>query len=305
MKKSVIVAIALAFLGLIAIPAAFGRTPGVGYTPGGGVELPHSHLGGPTVTIRPLLRIRIPLTDIIHRPIPGFDPSAFSDTDGDGVANSSDNCPEAANPDQLDSNSDGVGDVCDDTDGDTIMDNVDNCKEDANADQADFNEDGMGDACDDTDGDGFNDDVDNCVYIRSSRQFDQDEDGLGDYCDNCRLIPNPDQADSDEDHIGDVCEIDWDGDGVVDDADNCMLKKNADQIDTDEDGMGDACDDRCEGPNCPSPTEAAQQEENLEDMGYGGGCSVLGVSGDTTSSAYIILVVTAAVSIARIRRKKS
>src|SRR5688572_2535583 len=37
----------------------------------------------------------------------------FTDTDGDGVADSNDNCPENPNPDQADFDNDGVGDVCD------------------------------------------------------------------------------------------------------------------------------------------------------------------------------------------------
>ena len=36
-----------------------------------------------------------------------------ADSDGDGVPNSSDNCPSTANPDQADSDGDGVGDACD------------------------------------------------------------------------------------------------------------------------------------------------------------------------------------------------
>ncbi|MEZ4473939.1 MAG: thrombospondin type 3 repeat-containing protein [bacterium] len=35
------------------------------------------------------------------------------DRDGDGVENGDDNCPDAANADQLDSDGDGLGDVCD------------------------------------------------------------------------------------------------------------------------------------------------------------------------------------------------
>ncbi|MCC6359270.1 MAG: thrombospondin type 3 repeat-containing protein [Phycisphaerales bacterium] len=58
------------------------------------------------------------------------------DTDGDGVADSSDNCPQTANPDQADSDGDGFGDVCD------------NCPTASNGDQADTDNDGIGDACD-------------------------------------------------------------------------------------------------------------------------------------------------------------
>ena len=36
-----------------------------------------------------------------------------ADSDGDGVVNAADNCPSAANADQLDADADGAGDVCD------------------------------------------------------------------------------------------------------------------------------------------------------------------------------------------------
>ncbi len=71
------------------------------------------------------------------------------DNDGDGLPNDSDNCPDIANADQADMDSDGIGDVCDDDmDGDGVLNVDDNCPETANADQADADGDGFGDLCD-------------------------------------------------------------------------------------------------------------------------------------------------------------
>lgn len=90
------------------------------------------------------------------------------DLDGDGVANTSDNCPDVANADQVDTDSDGAGNACDtDDDGDGVADADDNCPEDANADQVDADGDGIGAACDtdDTD-DGSSADSGGCSLIR-------------------------------------------------------------------------------------------------------------------------------------------
>jgi hypothetical protein len=108
-----------------------------------------------------------------------------ADTDGDGVANEADNCPEVANPDQMDTDGDGQGDACDtDDDNDGVADANDNCPVTANPAQEEFDGDGQGDVCDD----------------------DDDSDGIDDSNDNCPLTVNIDQADSDNDGIGDACE---------------------------------------------------------------------------------------------------
>jgi len=98
-----------------------------------------------------------------------------------------DNCPAVYNPDQEDTDLDGIGDSCD--------------------------------TCTDTDGDGYGDpgyalntcDDDNCPDIWNDDQGDQDLDDVGDSCDNCLTIYNPDQSDSDHDGIGDSCEVFPDG----------------------------------------------------------------------------------------------
>lgn len=72
------------------------------------------------------------------------------DTDGDGVPDSTDNCDTVANPDQADSDHDGIGDACEaspDPDGDGVLDPSDNCPTVANPGQEDANQNGVGDAC--------------------------------------------------------------------------------------------------------------------------------------------------------------
>ena len=188
------------------------------------------------------------------------------DSDGDGVDDVADNCPNVFNPGQEDTDGDGLGDACD------------NCPLHFNPNQEDFDGDGVGDPCDqDYDGDGVPNDVDNCPLIPNANQLDTDSDGVGDVCDNCPLhfnpdqggdsdgdgfpdlcdncpdVPNPDQLDTDGDGIGDVCDVcpnhpsvlnepDSDGDGVGNACDNCPNAPNPDQLDRDGDGFGDACD---------------------------------------------------------------
>jgi hypothetical protein len=185
--------------------------------------------------------------------------AAGADSDGDGVPDDLDNCPALYNPDQIDTDEDGLGDMCDpDDDNDGVPDGTDNCFLIPNPDQTDSDGDGVGDACEpDGDNDGVPDDSDNCPAVPNPDQLDTDGDGFGDACDgdddgdgvldaedNCPLTPNPDQADADADGVGDACDLgeDTDADGVPDAQDNCPLTPNPDQADADADGVGDACD---------------------------------------------------------------
>ena len=169
----------------------------------------------------------------------------YKDNDGDGINKDIDNCVDVANPNQLDTDNDGIGDLCDaDADADGIESDSDNCIVVANPNQLDTDNDGIGDLCD------------VCVDVANPNQLDTDNDGIGDLCDtdidndgiendsdNCVDVANPNQLDSDNDGIGDVCDTDIDNDGVENYQDNCVDNANANQLDADNNGIGDVCDD--------------------------------------------------------------
>lgn len=133
------------------------------------------------------------------------------DTDLDGIADEQDNCPDVANPNQLDQDLDGQGDACE-------------AWLDSSA--------------------GPN------THALPGHVVDSDQDGIADVQDNCPSAANPSQTDLDLDGLGDACDADQDGDGVVEFGpawaalDNCPLTPNPMQEDSDGNGRGDACDTR-------------------------------------------------------------
>jgi hypothetical protein len=106
--------------------------------------------------------------------------TSSTDSDGDGIADATDDCPHVFNPvrpldqgAQADADEDGVGDACDP------------CPLDAHATSC-----GALDPKD-ADGDGVEDATDNCPFVPNPSQTDTDGDGKGDACDPCPTVANP------------------------------------------------------------------------------------------------------------------
>ncbi len=143
-----------------------------------------------------------------------------------------------------------------DTDGDGLPDTEDNCPDDPDPDQENLDEDCLGDACDpDIDGDGLPNEEDNCPALFNPDQLDGDGDDAGDECDNCPADYNPGQEDLDGDGAGDLCDDDADGDGYLGSADDCddadpAVNPGAEEIC--DNGIDDDCDELTDGddPEC-------------------------------------------------------
>jgi hypothetical protein len=172
-----------------------------------------------------------------------------------------DSCSAAVNTGRLDTDGDGIIDLCDyDDDGDGFPDSTDFCFKDYDEKNIDTDGDGLGISCDpcpeidnriDADCDGFPNDIDYCPGIYSLENIDTDGDSIGDACDPCRDVYNKNDLDCDgildlfdecQDDSTNTCLIDKDKDGIIDDVDNCPYLYNPDQSDIDNDFIGDVCD---------------------------------------------------------------
>eukprot|EP00353_Schmidingerella_taraikaensis_P016841 CAMPEP_0185605766 /NCGR_PEP_ID=MMETSP0436-20130131/4289_1 /TAXON_ID=626734 ORGANISM="Favella taraikaensis, Strain Fe Narragansett Bay" /NCGR_SAMPLE_ID=MMETSP0436 /ASSEMBLY_ACC=CAM_ASM_000390 /LENGTH=447 /DNA_ID=CAMNT_0028237091 /DNA_START=13 /DNA_END=1352 /DNA_ORIENTATION=- len=125
------------------------------------------------------------------------------DTDGDGIYDRDDACPETPGLEQFQG--------CPDTDGDGIQDKEDSCPETPGLPE--FN------GCADTDGDGVADPNDACVTVPGLKELngcpDADSDGITDAEDGCPNEAGP--------AANNGCPYqDKDGDGVLDKDDQCV-----------------------------------------------------------------------------------
>lgn len=159
------------------------------------------------------------------------------DTDGDGIPDDEDDCP----------NTPGLAEFngCPDTDGDGIPDHLDLCPDVAGPASTQ--------GCPDTDGDGIPDHLDDCPTIpgpaenNGCPEDDRDGDGIPDHLDDCPDEPGPASTNGCPDR---------DGDGVPDHLDLCPDTPGPAEYDgcpdTDGDGVHDGID-KC--PNTPGPAE--------------------------------------------------
>lgn len=209
------------------------------------------------------------------------------DSDEDAIANTLDNCPFVANPDQHDADFDKHGDACDacastpagdavdadgcslvDEDGDGVLNDADRCHGtprcarpiDADGCPVDADADGNFDGCDlcpgsddlaDADGDAIPDCLDACPM-----SGDSDADGVDDCLDGCPSDP----AKLSPGACGcGVSDADTDADTVPDCLD--LAPGQDDLADADGDGIRDLID------NCPDAANADQLDTNANGLG--------------------------------------
>ena len=186
----------------------------------------------------------------------------FGDKDDDGVLDEDDNCLKTANADQLNTDGDAFGDVCDDDDdNDGVVDESDAFPLDA-GEIADSDSDGIGNNADtDDDNDGLLD-TEEAALGTNPNLKDSDSDGVEDGADSFPLN-SAETADLDGDSIGDNEDTDDDGDGQSDADENSCTSDPGDAsskaLDTDEDGS----------PDCVDTDDDNDQQTDVDELACG------------------------------------
>jgi outer membrane beta-barrel protein len=177
----------------------------------------------------------------------GGEPPA--DTDGDGVSDRKDKCPDTPKGATVDKSG-----CPTDTDGDGVFDGIDRCPDTPKGDKVDAT------GCSqDTDGDGVNDGPDGCPNTPKGAKVDakgcpadEDGDGVYDGIDTCPGTAKGAKVDAKG------CPTDSDGDGVFDGTDQCPNTPKGAKVDAkgcptdgDKDGVYDGID-KC--PDTPKGT---------------------------------------------------
>lgn len=180
-----------------------------------------------------------------------FKPKSNKDSDGDGVLDKNDSCPNQAGPI-------GTG-GCPDSDGDGVADRMDNCPQIAGLPAF------MG--CPDSDGDGIMDLEDACPNAAGNLENkgcpDSDNDGVLDKDDVCPSIAGLTELNG--------CP-DSDGDGIADKDDSCpneagLAENNGcKEKDTDGDGVIDKNDDCPQTPGVASNNGCPEIEEEVRQV---------------------------------------
>jgi len=190
-----------------------------------------------------LLNIGVTIYFTKHKTVPDID------TDGDGIVDRLDKCPDKAGIKALK----GCPDV--DTDGDGIVDRHDKCPDKAGIKELK----GCPDV--DTDGDGIVDRLDKCpdkagvAELNGCPDVDSDKDGIVDRLDKC--VNDPEDPDGFQDADG-CPDLDNDGDGIPDQADKCPVNPGV-----------------SENSGCPKTKEIQRGQLVLKGVNFESGKAVL------------------------------
>ena len=211
--------------------------------------------------------------------------NVLPDSDGDGVPDILDTCPNTSSGESVDSN--GCSECQKDADGDGVVNCIDNCINNPNTDQLDTDLDSIGDDCDDDDdNDGFKD-TEDIFPLDSTEWLDNDIDQIGDNADTdddndgftdvfeiqCNSDPLDSSSfpvDTDGDGEFDCQDLDDDNDGLTDEEELAIGTDTLD-ADTDNDNVDDLPDAFPLDPDEWADTDGDGQGDNadLDDDGDG------------------------------------